>query len=135
MRWWRGMRDVEDAGERLSRLRATKERQVTRLLDGMTPSQRAAIQNRPVMSWQSSWGKRNREAIRRRQVWAHRQRQLGRLDEEWADRLAAAERRVADARRELAGLSREALSMWEVHPEVYVGRTHRQLQHLARLDP
>jgi hypothetical protein len=98
----------------------------------MTPRQQAAIQAHPSMSWRSSWGKRNRDAVRRRQVWAQRQRQLFVLEDAWAPRLSEAQAQVGDARRVLAGLAGEALGMWEVQPEVYVGRTRRQLQHVAK---
>jgi hypothetical protein len=133
-RWWTAVGDLERAESRLSRLAATRERQMSALLAGMTPRQRSALQQRSTASWRSSWGgHRYRDAVRRRQVWAARQAALRRLEAEWAPGLEAAQAEVDSARRVLAGLATEALAAWPVGPERFTGRTGRQLLHLTRV--
>src|SRR5579862_4508037 len=76
-RWWAALAELERAAARLAKLEATKERQASRLLNGMTPRQRAFIARHQSLSWRSTHGKEWRAAVRRRQVWLHVSRRYG----------------------------------------------------------
>jgi hypothetical protein len=129
-RWWAAVADLERAEARLARLEATKERQVSRMLEGMTPRQRTVLaQGAPLRTMRAD--RSYRAAVRRRQLWAARQPALRRLEAEWEPRLAAAHAQVNAARTALADLAAEALATWQVRPERFTRWTHRQLQHLA----
>ena len=131
-RWWSALGELEWAAARLAKLAATKERQASRLLNGMTPRQRAFIARHQTLSWRSTHGKEWRAAVRRRQVLAARQPALLRLEAEWVPRLAEAQAQVDAARRALGQLAGEALIAWPVRPERFTRRSRRQLQHLAK---
>jgi hypothetical protein len=131
-RWWSELGELEWAAARLAKLAATKERQASRVLNGMTPRQRTFIARHKTLSWRSTHGKEWRAAVRRRQVLAARQPALLRLEAEWAPRLAEAQAHVDAARRALGQLASEALIAWPVRPERFTRRSRRQLQHLAK---
>jgi hypothetical protein len=131
-RWWSALGELEWAAARLARLAVTKERQVSRLLNGMTPRQRVFIAHHPSLSWRSTHGKEWRAAVRRRQVLAARQPALRRLEAEWAPRLAEAQAHMDSARRALGQLAGEVLVAWPVRPERFTRRGRRQLQSLAK---
>jgi hypothetical protein len=131
-RWWAALAELEWAAARLAELAATKERQVSRLLNGMTPRQRAFVARHQTLSWRSTHGKEWRAAVRRRQVLAARQPALWRLEAEWVPRLAEAQARVEVARRALGQVAGEALFAWPVRPERFTRRSRGQLQHLAK---
>jgi hypothetical protein len=131
-RWWAALGELEWAAARLAKLAATKERQVSRLLNGMTPRQRAFIAHHPSLSWRSTHGKEWRAAVRRRQVLAARQPALLRLEAEWVPRLAEAQAHVDAARWALGQLASEALIAWPVRPERFTRQSRRHLRHLAK---
>jgi hypothetical protein len=131
-RWWAALGERERAAARLGSLAATKERQVSRLLNGMTPRQRALIARHQTLSWRSTHGKEWRAAVRRRQVLAAHQPALRWLETQWAPRLAEAQAQVEAARRALGLIAGEALIAWPVRPERFTRRSRRQLQHLAK---
>lgn len=131
-RWWTALRELERAAARLSKLAAIKERQVSRLLGGMTARQRTFIARCQTLSWRGTHGQEWRAAVRRRQVLAARQPALRRLEAEWAPRLAEAQAQVEAARRALGQVAGEALIAWPVRPERFTCRSRRQLQHLAK---
>jgi hypothetical protein len=130
VRWVAAVHELEDAERRLDRLEATRDRQVARLVEGLTARQRAAIEQHPDLSWRSSRGRRYREAIRRRQVWAHRKHKVWALEAAWEPRLAEAGQKVDHARQARAVVAREA-ARFALDPEPYVGRTRRQLARLG----
>ena len=130
--WWAALGELERATARLSKLAATKERQASRLLGGMTPRQRAFIARHQSLSWRSTHGQEWRAAVRRRQVLAAREPALRRLETEWAPRLAEAQVLVEAARRALGHVAGEVLVAWPVRPERFTCRSRRQLQHLAK---
>jgi hypothetical protein len=131
-RWWAALGELEQAEARLAKLAATKERQASRVLNGMTPRQLAFIARHQTLSWRSTHGKEWREAVRRRQVLAARQPALLRLEAEWAPRLTEAQAHVDAARCAFGQLASEALGAWPVRPERFTRRSRRQLQHLAK---
>jgi hypothetical protein len=131
-RWWSAMGELEWAADRLAKLTATNERQATRLLNGITPRQRAFIARHEKLSWRSTHGNEWRAAVRRRQVLAARQPALRQLEAEWVPRLAEAQAHVNAARQALGELAGEALIAWPVGPERFTCRSRRHLQHLAK---
>lgn len=131
--WAAAARDLEVAESRLARLVATRDRQVARLLDGMTPRQRAAIERDPSLSWRNS-NRRWREAARRRQIWAHRKRKVWALEAAWEPRLAAAREKVAEAKAARAKAAREA-ARFGLDPSPYTGLSRRRLARLGARPP
>ena len=127
--------EVEYEYGKAERLVARSERALARevsvLLEGMTPRQRKAIEAKPKVAFSNrSASGPAYAAIRRRQVYAWRIDKVRSLEARKQPRIDGQKAELEQRRAERASVAREVLAMWG-DPKPLVGYSRSQLIHMV----
>lgn len=130
-RWNSAEWEFRKAERLVARSERALAREVSVLLEGMTPRQRKAIEDRPKLAFNSRWRSNpDQAAIRRRQVYAWRIGKVRALEAEKQPRIDAQKAELDKRRAERAVVAQEVLDMWR-DPKPLVGYSRSQLVHIT----